>query len=165
MSRPNEASVRACEVAISRAMSTPIRPEESFVFSTAHMRAIWQEAEDRGRASRDADHCKDCCCARSWKALGDPEYDGRGIEEHITTAITAAEERGRQAATARAVGVLDVQVRDDGVWLHFKASTGKSALLCVESLAEGKRGIIGMALREWCADRHVAIKALGGGDE
>ena len=70
-----------------------------------------------------------------------------------------------QAATARAVEVLDVQVRDDGVWLHFKASTGKSALLCVESLAEGKRGIIGMALREWCADRHVAIKALGGGDE
>jgi len=69
------------------------------------------------------------------------------------------------AATARAVEVLDVQVRDDGVWLHFKASTGKSALLCVESLAEGKRGIIGMALREWCADRHVAIKALGGGDE
>ena len=53
-----------------------------------------------GRASRDVDHCVDCCCARSWQALGDPEYDGRGIEEHITTAITAAEERGRVDAAS-----------------------------------------------------------------
>ena len=120
MSRPNEASVRACEVAISRAMSTPIRPEESFVFSTAHMRAIWQEAEDRGRASRDADHCKDCCCARSWKALGDPEYDGRGIEEHITTAITAAEERGRAMANEDAAHRFDL-LRDVALDKEYEA--------------------------------------------
>jgi hypothetical protein len=28
-------------------------------------------------------HCKDCCCARSWKALGISEFTGKGIPEHI----------------------------------------------------------------------------------
>jgi hypothetical protein len=28
-------------------------------------------------------HCKDCCCARSWKALGITEYTGLSIPEHI----------------------------------------------------------------------------------
>ena len=34
-------------------------------------------------ASRDKEHCKDCCCARSWKALGIAEYTGKSIPEHI----------------------------------------------------------------------------------
>ena len=29
-------------------------------------------------------HCVDCCCARSWTALGVSEYDGKSIPEHIT---------------------------------------------------------------------------------
>lgn len=29
------------------------------------------------------EHCKDCCCARSWAALGITEYTGKGIPEHI----------------------------------------------------------------------------------
>jgi len=28
-------------------------------------------------------HCKDCCCARSWEALGISEYTGKSIPEHI----------------------------------------------------------------------------------
>ena len=28
-------------------------------------------------------HCRDCCCARSWKALGVSDYDGMSIPEHI----------------------------------------------------------------------------------
>jgi uncharacterized coiled-coil DUF342 family protein len=28
-------------------------------------------------------HCKDCCCARSWRALGVTEYTGKSIPEHI----------------------------------------------------------------------------------
>ena len=28
-------------------------------------------------------HCSDCCCARSWKALGVDKYDGKSIPEHI----------------------------------------------------------------------------------
>ena len=29
------------------------------------------------------EHCKDCCCARSWKALGVNGYTGKSIPEHI----------------------------------------------------------------------------------
>ena len=36
------------------------------------------------RAGLAAGHCRDCCCARSWEALGITEYDGRSIPEHIT---------------------------------------------------------------------------------
>jgi len=28
-------------------------------------------------------HCRDCCCARSWKALGITKYTGLSIPEHI----------------------------------------------------------------------------------
>lgn len=28
-------------------------------------------------------HCCDCCCARSWKALGITEFTGKSIPEHI----------------------------------------------------------------------------------
>jgi len=28
-------------------------------------------------------HCKDCCCARAWAALGITEYTGKSISEHI----------------------------------------------------------------------------------
>ncbi len=28
-------------------------------------------------------HCRDCCCARAWKALGITEYTGLSIPEHI----------------------------------------------------------------------------------
>ena len=30
-----------------------------------------------------AQHCKDCCCARSWTALGFEKYTGLSIPEHI----------------------------------------------------------------------------------
>jgi hypothetical protein len=30
-----------------------------------------------------SEHCQDCCCARSWTALGITEYTGKTIPEHI----------------------------------------------------------------------------------
>jgi hypothetical protein len=30
-------------------------------------------------------HCDDCCCARSWDALGIIQMDGKSIPEHIAT--------------------------------------------------------------------------------
>jgi len=29
------------------------------------------------------EHCRDCCCARSWNALGITKYTGQSIPEHI----------------------------------------------------------------------------------
>lgn len=36
-------------------------------------------------AVKDENHCVDCCCARSWKALGIDNYTGKSIPEEITT--------------------------------------------------------------------------------
>ena len=49
---------------------------------------------------------------------------------------------------------LEVHVAEDGVWLTFKASDGKSATLSVEALANSVHGdITEQALLQWCRDR------------
>lgn len=35
-------------------------------------------------ATSNTNHCKDCCCAKSWEALGIKEYTGKSIPEHIS---------------------------------------------------------------------------------
>lgn len=37
----------------------------------------------------EENHCRDCCCARSWKALGITDYTGRAIPEHIEDIVQA----------------------------------------------------------------------------
>ncbi len=41
--------------------------------------------------TEDENHCKDCCCARAWKALGITEYTGLSIPEHIQMLRTQLE--------------------------------------------------------------------------
>lgn len=44
-------------------------------------------------------HCKDCCCARSWDALGITEFTGLSIPEHIRIfreALEQLEELGKE---------------------------------------------------------------------
>jgi rubrerythrin len=36
-------------------------------------------------------HCRDCCCAKSWEALGISSYTGKSIPEHITELRKLAE--------------------------------------------------------------------------
>lgn len=43
----------------------------------SHIKAAQRQGGDAGA------HCHDCCCARSWKALGVTEYTGKSIPEHI----------------------------------------------------------------------------------
>jgi hypothetical protein len=38
---------------------------------------------DLPSSDQEVSHCRDCCCARSWKALGITEYTGMSIPEHI----------------------------------------------------------------------------------
>lgn len=47
---------------------------------------------------------------------------------------------------------LTVKVGADGAWLAFVASTGRSALLNVERIADSHGSITGKALRDWAAD-------------
>ena len=49
-----------------------------------------------------SEHCKDCCCARSWEALGITGYTGKSIPEEIASLrnqlVTSEAACGRQAA-------------------------------------------------------------------
>ena len=47
-------------------------------------------------AKAEKEHCKDCCCARSWRALGISEYTGKSIPDHISE-LRAENERLREA--------------------------------------------------------------------
>ncbi len=47
----------------------------------------------------DENHCVDCCCAQSWKALGITQYTGKSIPEHIA-ALAASHEKLVQALKA-----------------------------------------------------------------
>lgn len=51
------------------------------------------------------------------------------------------------------VNGLTVYAKDDGTWLEFVASDGKRGAMRVENLADGRPGIVGAALRQWCKDR------------
>jgi hypothetical protein len=63
-------------------------PEES-----GHWRDHWgcsdqdcgayQANLSRAQWNKRTGHCKDCCCARSWQALGVTDYTGMSIPEHI----------------------------------------------------------------------------------
>ena len=44
---------------------------------------LLEEARDRIQ-ELEGNHCIDCCCARSWEALGIKEYTGKSIPEEIT---------------------------------------------------------------------------------
>ena len=50
---------------------------------------------------------------------------------------------------------LNVRAKADGTWLEFVAADGRSAVLRVETLAEGRPGLVGGALRQWCRDHQA----------
>ena len=39
------------------------------------------------------EHCKDCCCAQSWAALGITKYTGKSIPEHILELKMSAQQK------------------------------------------------------------------------
>lgn len=57
--------------------------------------ALAQMREERDRL-KDG-HCKDCCCARIWKALGVESYTGLSIWEHVEK-MREERDAARQAA-------------------------------------------------------------------
>ncbi len=47
---------------------------------------FWLRQQERHKEQLAAErekHCKDCCCARSWEALGITSHTGMSIPEHI----------------------------------------------------------------------------------
>jgi hypothetical protein len=62
-----------------------------------------------GAVRRDEqNHCKDCCCARSWEAIGVTTYTGMSIVEHIEQLVTQRDALHAQAvALAKALMKID----------------------------------------------------------
>jgi hypothetical protein len=48
---------------------------------------------------------------------------------------------------------LFVQVSGDGVWLRFDSSSGKTALINVETIAQIRPPSVAEALQDWIVDR------------
>ena len=46
----------------------------------------------------DDEHCVDCCCARSWNALGITSFTGKSIPEHIIELKTELAEADKKVA-------------------------------------------------------------------
>lgn len=83
-------------------------------------------------------HCVDCCCARSWKALGITEYTGQGIPEHI---IQLKQRIERLEAALK--GLL-------GCWDEFRSQEMYGEVL--------SDGMTIADFQEW-ADRHSEARA------
>jgi hypothetical protein len=94
-------------------------------------------------------HCRDCCCAQSWLALGVYKYDGKSIPEHITAlrdelAALRTDCFGpdvRRCETCRyAVGKTrwetDVTFEKDGYAICAKVAFNDSEFWDIESLPE-----------------------------
>ncbi len=79
-----------------------------------------------------AEHCKDCCCARSWEALGNPSYSGTSIPQHIEQLQRElAEARGREHKMVRGFETL----LDEWESESFRQMCPKCKLLACEHLS------------------------------
>lgn len=52
------------------------------IVDMAEAQTTTEALTDHGKAEGEH-HCTDCCCAKSWQALGITEYTGKSIPEHI----------------------------------------------------------------------------------
>ena len=67
--------------------------------------AEWCEETQADLRRLKSGHCKDCCCARTWEALGISVYTGRSIVEEIEL-LRADAERWRTLQRMSSVDVL-----------------------------------------------------------
>jgi predicted nucleic acid-binding Zn-ribbon protein len=70
------------------------------------------------------EHCVDCCCARSWRALGISEFTGRSIPEEIERLrARVAELEAKQIEDVRAMVELHraVAEREEAAFVAFAA--------------------------------------------
>jgi hypothetical protein len=53
---------------------------------------------------------------------------------------------------------LTIRCGRDGTWINFEATTGKQACINIDHMDKG--GVIGAALRDWCADRQAQAEKI-----
>ena len=82
------------------------------------------------QAAPGDNHCVDCCCARSWTALGVTAYDGKSIPEHITTLLAERD------ALRELMNVYNLGGWTDAVAPMKRALAAESALAAMTQRAE-----------------------------
>ncbi len=72
---------------------------------------------------KEQEHCKDCCCAKSWEALGIKDYTGKSIPEEIVKlkkekwGILELEGLSlRQETEARILGIIGEETDKDKIY-------------------------------------------------
>lgn len=51
---------------------------------------------------------------------------------------------------------IEVDVKEDGIWLTFRASNGNLATLRVETLVHDRGPIVRQTILQWCQDQRTA---------
>ena len=87
--------------------------------------------------SEAGEHCIDCCCARSWKALGITEYTGLSIPEHI--------ERLRPLLPPALQQLNDFSL-DDGILHSVRVNPAKRTLRLRIGAGDSQRSYFTMVL-------------------
>ena len=92
----------------------------------------------------ETNHCKDCCCARSWKALGITDYTGKSICEHISELRA---DRDRLQAEAERLRNVNERCR-----MSCVSANARIASLEAELARYQQPGIDDWIKRELCPD-------------
>ena len=87
------AQAEADKLAMADLLDAPSAQRPAIVSRFQNLRAEQAEAAlATMTAEREANHCRDCCCAQSWAALGVTKYDRASIPEHILALKQRADE-------------------------------------------------------------------------
>lgn len=78
-------------------------------------------------------HCKDCCCAQSWEALGITTYTGQSIPEHIAAQRATIQQLEARVKELDGLVVKWIYLTDMGLPLEDVIVMGEKLL--VESKA------------------------------
>ena len=81
-------------------------------------------------------HCKDCCCAKCWDALGITKYTGKSIPEHVSE--MAKSHQSLVDALEEVVKLKGQRYHYEGV--TFPAIPNEIILKCEGALSKARQG-------------------------
>jgi hypothetical protein len=120
-----------------------------------------------------AEHCKDCCCARSWRVLGIEQYMGKSIPEHIEMLLAerdaALTEAGKQAREAGALQAALDGLRERARlvvrrWDELPHTSGSDLGIAISVLRDALAEPQGEQHPDLIESAWIVIANAGGGD-
>ena len=128
------AEIQMCDECISHLMENA-GPDHIIVKYRTALIKLEEQAEEIKQLKDH--HCEDCCCARSWEALGITEYTGRSIPEEISR-IREQMFKNRDIATDlqyicddqyKEIKRLEDALVEERAWRNFFAANARTEAL------------------------------------